>query len=161
MDRIVITRFTARPVIVPLNIPLQTSSGTVGTAPLVLVDCETDHGARGHSYAFAITTTALKALTELVRAMSDLIAGDGGPVRYRAKADCTLCPARNCRSAAHRSVGHRHGRLGRPRAHPQSAAGAPARRHAEADTGVQLERIGHHAAGGCRRRGAQAARRRL
>jgi mandelate racemase len=76
MDRIVITRFTARPVIVPLNIPLQTSSGTVGTAPLVLVDCETDHGARGHSYAFAITTTALKALTELVRAMSDLIVGD-------------------------------------------------------------------------------------
>jgi mandelate racemase len=76
MDRIAVTRFTARPVIVPMKMPLQTSSGAVGKAPLVLVDCETDQGVRGHSYVFAITPTALKALAELVTAMSELIAGD-------------------------------------------------------------------------------------
>lgn len=76
MDGIKVTRFNARPVVVPMNIPLQTSSGTVGTAPLVLVDCETDHGAPGHSYAFSITPIALKALVELVAAMSELIKGD-------------------------------------------------------------------------------------
>ena len=76
MDSIRVTRFTARPVIVPLSIPLRTSSGAVDTAPLVLVDCDTDHGARGHSYAFSITPIALKALVELVTSMSELIAGD-------------------------------------------------------------------------------------
>lgn len=76
MDRIAVTRFTARPVIVPMKMPLQTSSGAVDKAPLVLVDCETNQGVRGHSYAFSITPTALKALAELVTAMSELIAGD-------------------------------------------------------------------------------------
>ena len=76
MDNIRITRFVARPVIVPMNMPLQTSSGTVGSAPLVLVDCETDQGVRGHSYVFSITPVALKALTEMVIAMSELVAGD-------------------------------------------------------------------------------------
>lgn len=71
-----IKRFTARPVIVPMNMPLQTSSGAVSTAPLVLVDCESDQGVRGHAYIFSITPVALKALAEMVTAMSELIAGD-------------------------------------------------------------------------------------
>lgn len=71
-----IKRFTARPVIVPMNMPLQTSSGAVSKAPLVLVDCETDQGVRGHTYIFSITPVALKALAEMVTSMSELIAGD-------------------------------------------------------------------------------------
>jgi len=71
-----IKRFVARPVIVPMNMPLQTSSGAVSKAPLVLVDCETDQGVRGHAYIFAITPVALKALAEMVTAMSELISGD-------------------------------------------------------------------------------------
>jgi len=76
MGCIRIMRFRARPVVVPMNMPLQTSSGAVSSAPLVLVDCETDQGVRGHSYAFSITPLALKALCEMVTAMSEVVAGD-------------------------------------------------------------------------------------
>ncbi|MGY3123332.1 hypothetical protein ACVWXQ_007269 [Bradyrhizobium sp. S3.14.4] len=48
-ETIRITRFNARPVIVPMNLPLKTSTGTVAKAPLVLIDCETDQGAVGHA----------------------------------------------------------------------------------------------------------------
>jgi mandelate racemase len=75
-DAIRIKRFVARPVVVPMNMPLQTSSGAVARAPLVLVDCETGQGVRGHGYLFAIMPGALKALVELVAAMSELVAGD-------------------------------------------------------------------------------------
>lgn len=75
-DIIRIARFDARPVVVPMNMPLQTSSGAVGRAPLVLVDCETDQGVRGHAYVFAISPAALKPLVEMVRAMADLLVGD-------------------------------------------------------------------------------------
>jgi mandelate racemase len=71
-----ITRFHARPVIVPMNLPLQTSTGAVARAPLVLIDCETDQGVRGHAYLFAITPMALKPLTAMVTEMSQLLAGD-------------------------------------------------------------------------------------
>jgi mandelate racemase len=71
-----IKRFVARPVIVPISMPLQTSSGAVSKAPLVLIDCETDQGVRGHSYIFAITPAALKPLTGMVNEMSGMLAGD-------------------------------------------------------------------------------------
>src|SRR4051794_24760589 len=71
-----IRRFTARPVIVPMNLPLKTSTGAVDKAPLVLIDCETDQGAVGHAYLFSITPSALKPLTAMVTEMSDLLAGD-------------------------------------------------------------------------------------
>ena len=71
-----IKRFIARPVIVPMNLPLQTSTGAVAKAPLVLIDCETDQGARGHAYLFSITPSALKPLTAMVTEMSELLAGD-------------------------------------------------------------------------------------
>jgi mandelate racemase len=75
-DIIRIRRFVARPVMAPMKMPLQTSSGAVATAPLVLVDCETEQGVSGHAYIFAITPAALKSLTEMVKAMSELLVGD-------------------------------------------------------------------------------------
>ena len=75
-ETIRIRRFNARPVIVPLNLSLQTSTGAVAKAPLVLIDCETDQGVRGHAYLFSITPSALKPLTAMVAEMSELIAGD-------------------------------------------------------------------------------------
>ena len=75
-DILRIKRFNARPVLAPMKMPLRTSSGAVDKAPLVLIDCETDQGVIGHSYIFAIMPVALKPLTEMVRAMSELIAGD-------------------------------------------------------------------------------------
>jgi len=75
-DIIRIRRFVARPVMAPMNMPLQTSSGAVATAPLVLIDCETEQGVRGYSYVFALTPAALKSLTEMVKAMSEFLVGD-------------------------------------------------------------------------------------
>ncbi|MBH5373110.1 enolase C-terminal domain-like protein [Bradyrhizobium glycinis] len=75
-ETIRIKRLVARPVIVPMNLPLQTSTGAVAKAPLVLIDCETDQGATGHAYLFSITPSALKPLTGMVTEMSDLVAGD-------------------------------------------------------------------------------------
>ncbi|WP_339527857.1 enolase C-terminal domain-like protein, partial [Pseudomonas sp. EL_65y_Pfl2_R96] len=54
----------------------QTSTGAVARAPLVLIDCETDRGVRGHAYLFANTPMALKPLTAMVTEMSQLLAGD-------------------------------------------------------------------------------------
>lgn len=71
-----IKRFAARPVIVPMNLPLLTSTGAVAKAPLVLIDCDTDEGVRGHAYLFAITPAALKPLTAMVNEMADMLAGD-------------------------------------------------------------------------------------
>jgi hypothetical protein len=71
-----IKRFAARPVIVPMNLPLQTSTGAVAKAPLVLIDCDTDEGVRGHAYLFAITPAALKPLTAMVNEMAEMLAGD-------------------------------------------------------------------------------------
>ncbi len=75
-ETIRIKRFNARPVIVPMNLPLKTSTGAVAKAPLVLIDCETDQGAVGHAYLFSITPSALKPLTAMVTEMSELLAGD-------------------------------------------------------------------------------------
>ena len=69
-ETIRIRRFNARPVIVPMNLPLKTSTGAVAKAPLVLIDCETDQGAVGHAYLFSITPSALKPLTTMVAEMS-------------------------------------------------------------------------------------------
>ncbi len=75
-DTVRIKRFVARSVIVPMNLPLQTSTGAVAKAPLVLIDCETDQGVRGHAYLFSITPAALKPLTAMVGEMSEMLAGD-------------------------------------------------------------------------------------
>lgn len=75
-DIIRIKRFVARAVMAPMSMPLQTSSGAVATAPLVLIDCETEQGVSGHGYIFALTPAALKSLAEMVKAMSDLLVGD-------------------------------------------------------------------------------------
>jgi mandelate racemase len=75
-ETIRIKRFVARPVIVPMNLPLKTSTGAVAKAPLVLIDCETDLGVRGHAYLFSITPAALKPLASMVAEMADMLTGD-------------------------------------------------------------------------------------
>jgi mandelate racemase len=75
-DIIRIKRIVARAVIVPINLPLQTSTAAVNTAPLVLIDCETEHGVRGHSYVFSITPAALRPLAAMVNEMATMLAGD-------------------------------------------------------------------------------------
>ncbi|MFH1605097.1 MAG: mandelate racemase, partial [Pseudomonadota bacterium] len=66
----------ARPVAVPMRLPLQTSSGAVNVAPLVLIDLETAAGITGRSYLFAIGTQNLKPIVALIEAMGEMLGGD-------------------------------------------------------------------------------------
>ncbi|MFG1421029.1 enolase C-terminal domain-like protein [Roseixanthobacter liquoris] len=70
-----IVRVTARAVNAPLSRPLRTASGTMESAPLVLVDLETDAGLTGHAYAFAYTPVLLGALTQATRDVGRLLEG--------------------------------------------------------------------------------------
>jgi mandelate racemase len=66
----------ATPVNVPLARPHPTASGVVGSAPLVLVDLETDQGLTGHAYVFCYTLIALKPIADLIESLQPLIQGD-------------------------------------------------------------------------------------
>ncbi|WP_343068509.1 enolase C-terminal domain-like protein [Methylobacterium brachythecii] len=66
----------------PLSSPLRTATGTMTSAPLVLVDIETEGGAIGHGYAFAYTPVVLPGLTQLLRDLLPLLEGvELAPVR--------------------------------------------------------------------------------
>ena len=60
---------------VPIDPPVETASGHVPIAPLVLIDVETSAGIIGHSYLFTYTPLALKPVAELVAGMEALIKG--------------------------------------------------------------------------------------
>ena len=66
----------ATPVNVPLARPHPTASGVVGTAPLVLVDLETDQGLTGYAYVFCYTPIALRPIADLTESLLPLIQGD-------------------------------------------------------------------------------------
>ena len=66
----------ARAVAVPMRRPLQTSTGAVTVAPLLLVDMTTDGGIVGRSYLFSISQQHLKPLAALVAAMAEMVQGD-------------------------------------------------------------------------------------
>ena len=71
-----IRALSARAVVVPMRRPLQTSTGAVSGAPLLLVDLATDGGIVGRSYLFAISRQHLKPIAAVVDAMSDMVKGD-------------------------------------------------------------------------------------
>jgi mandelate racemase len=70
-----VERVVARPVLAPLDPPLQTASGEVPTAPLVLIDVTTDDGVVGHAYLFCYTPLVLTALTSLVTELGAAVVG--------------------------------------------------------------------------------------
>src|SRR5438093_1409624 len=67
---------SVRAVNVPMPRPLQTSGGLVNTAPLVLIDLQTDEGVTGCSYVFCYTPLALKPVAQLVTNLEALLKGD-------------------------------------------------------------------------------------
>lgn len=71
-----ITALRARPVDVPMARPLHTSGGIVGSAPLVLIDLETEAELTGHSYVFCYAPWALASVTAAVENMGAAIVGD-------------------------------------------------------------------------------------
>jgi len=71
-----IKSISVRAVAVPMRRPLQTSTGAVSVAPLLLVDLRTNEGIVGRSYLFAISRNFLKPIAALVEAMAEMLAGD-------------------------------------------------------------------------------------
>jgi mandelate racemase len=65
-----------RPALVPMRLPLQTSTGAVTIAPLVLIDLETTAGITGRAYLFAIGRANLKPIVALCEVMGEMIKGD-------------------------------------------------------------------------------------
>ncbi|MDO8419740.1 MAG: enolase C-terminal domain-like protein [Rubrivivax sp.] len=65
-----------RAVNVPMRLPLQTSSGTITTAPLALIDLFTEEGVTGSTYLFCYTPLALKPVIEMLASLAPLIQGD-------------------------------------------------------------------------------------
>lgn len=64
-----------RAVQVPMRLPLQTSSGTVGVAPLALIDLQTEQGVTGRSYLFCYTPLVLQPVCELIRNLATVLQG--------------------------------------------------------------------------------------
>jgi mandelate racemase len=64
-----------RAVDVPLARPVQTSAGTVATAPLVLIDLLTDAGVTGRGYVFVYTPLALRPVAALVENLGPVVRG--------------------------------------------------------------------------------------
>jgi mandelate racemase len=71
-----ITGLQARPVVVPMRLPLHTATGAIDKAALVLIDLYTNQGITGRSYLFAIGAHNLKPIIALIDAMGEMISGD-------------------------------------------------------------------------------------
>ncbi len=75
-SKLQVRELRVRPVAVPMRLPLQTSTGAVSIAPLVLLDLETTAGITGRSYLFAIGRQNLKPIVALCEAMGEMIKAD-------------------------------------------------------------------------------------
>ena len=73
--RLTISGLDVRAVNVPMRIPLQTSSGTITTAPLALLDLRTAQGVIGRTYLFCYTPLVLQPVCELLRNLESVILG--------------------------------------------------------------------------------------
>jgi len=76
MDKLTIRDIRARAVMVPLRRPLVSASGAIPTAPLVLIDLETEQGITGRSYLFAFMPGMLKPIVGCIEAVRDALKGD-------------------------------------------------------------------------------------
>jgi mandelate racemase len=65
-----------RAVDVPMQRPLKTGGGEVGTAALVLIDLLTEEGVTGRSYLFCPTSVVLAPVARLLSNLAPLIEGD-------------------------------------------------------------------------------------
>jgi mandelate racemase len=73
--RLTIRGLQARAVTVELERPVQTSSGEIPVAPLVLIDLETEEGTTGRAYVFSYTTFALEPLRLLISNLGATLEG--------------------------------------------------------------------------------------
>ena len=71
-----IRNLVVRAVDVPMERPLKTGGGEVGSAAVVLIDLLTEQGVTGHSYLFCPTPLVLKPVATLLSNLEPLIEGD-------------------------------------------------------------------------------------
>ena len=71
-----ISGLRVRAVAAPMRLPLQTSTGAISVAPLVLIDLQTNAGITGRSYLFAIGRAHVAPIVALLEAMGEMLAGD-------------------------------------------------------------------------------------
>ncbi len=75
-NALTIRRIVVRAVAAPMKLPLQTASGPVSTAYLILIDLETSAGIIGRAYLQSYAKETIKPIVALVEAMGDLVIGD-------------------------------------------------------------------------------------
>lgn len=61
---------------VPMSFPLGTSAATLRTAPLLLIDLETEEGITGHAYLFCYVRAAAAAISTLLEEVQRTVKGD-------------------------------------------------------------------------------------
>ncbi len=71
-----ISGLRVRAVEAPMRLPLQTSTGAISVAPLVLIDLQTNAGITGRSYLFAVSRAHIRPIVALVEAMGEMLTGD-------------------------------------------------------------------------------------
>lgn len=75
MSQLTIRDLRARAVIAPIPRPVRTASGSIESAPLLLLDVLTDEGVTGSAYAFGYTRHTLKPLLALVEELRAELVG--------------------------------------------------------------------------------------
>ena len=74
--RLTVRAIRAQPVMVPMRYALGTSAATVRTAPLLLVDLETNEGVAGHAFQFCYTPAAVPGISSMLHDAADAIRND-------------------------------------------------------------------------------------
>ena len=74
-QQLTIRSLRVRPVLVPMSLPLHTASGAVETAPLILLDLQTEQGVVGRSYLFAFGAAHLRPMVAVLESMAQMIQG--------------------------------------------------------------------------------------
>ncbi len=74
--RLTLRAIRATGVDVPMKLPLSTSAGTIRSAPLLLIDLETEEGVTGHSYLFCYLPAAAPAIAAMLGEVERSVKGD-------------------------------------------------------------------------------------
>jgi mandelate racemase len=74
--RLTLRAIRARGVNVPMKLPLGTSAATIRSAPLMLVDVETEEGVTGHSYLFCYLPAAAAGIAAMLGEIERSAKGD-------------------------------------------------------------------------------------
>jgi len=76
VPQLTVRALRARGVEVPMKLPLGTSAATIRSAPLLLVDLETEEGVTGHSYLFCYLPAAAAAIAAMLGEVERTVKND-------------------------------------------------------------------------------------